>query len=86
MSQLHKKQHSPRVYESQQIIRLLKKNKKTLYLGEEGKIAAVVQSYKDYQKKEERYKMIEGVLLALQEAEAGRLHDHSEALKILDQF
>lgn len=71
---------------SREIVDRLKATGKPILVTQRGRVTAVMESIEDYEKRQERYEVIEGILAALREAEEGKLHDHAEALKILESF
>lgn len=71
---------------SREIVKQLKETGRPVLVTQRGRVAAVMESVESYEKREGRYEEIEGILAALREAESGELHDHKEALKILESF
>lgn len=71
---------------SREIVERLKKTGEPVVITQRGRVAAVMESVESYEKRQEYYETIEGILEALKEAEEGGLHDHQEALKILETF
>jgi prevent-host-death family protein len=71
---------------SREIVRELKETGRPLLITQRGRVAAVMESVESYEKRQEHYEEIEGILAALREAERGDLHNHKEALKILESF
>jgi prevent-host-death family protein len=71
---------------SREIMQKLKQNGDPILITQRGRAAAVLESLDSYEKRQEYYENIEGVLAALREAEIGDLHGHREALKILETF
>lgn len=71
---------------SREIVQRIKETKKPVLITQRGRVTAIMESIESYEERQERYEAIEGVLAALREAEEGKLHDHKEALKILENF
>ncbi|MBI2981479.1 MAG: type II toxin-antitoxin system Phd/YefM family antitoxin [Deltaproteobacteria bacterium] len=71
---------------SRDIVKQLKESGRPILITQRGRGAAVMESIESYEKRQEYYESIEGILAALQQAEKGDLHDHKEALKILETF
>lgn len=71
---------------SREIVRQLKETGKPVLITQRGRVTAVMESVESYETRQEHYEVIEGVLAALAQAEKGDLHDHKEALKILESF
>ena len=71
---------------SREIVAQLKATGRPVLITQRGRGAAVMESIESYEKRQEYYEAVEGILAALREAEKGRLHDHKEALKILESF
>lgn len=71
---------------SREIVKKAQRSGKPILITQRGRAAAVLVSIESYEKKEEYYEEIEGILAALKEAEQGKLHPHKEALKILESF
>lgn len=71
---------------SREIVEKVQGSRTPILITQRGRVAAVLENIEDYEKKQERYDLIEGVLAALRESEEGKLHSHREALKILESF
>jgi len=71
---------------SKEIVNKLKESGKPVLITQRGRGAAVMESVESYEKRQDYYEAIEGILAALRQAEKGDLHDHQEALKILESF
>lgn len=71
---------------SREIVKQLKETDCPVLITQRGRAAAVMESVESYERRQEHYEEIEGILAALREAEKGDLHDHKEALKILESF
>ena len=71
---------------SREIVKQLKETGRPVIITQRGRAAAVMESVESYEKRQDRYEMIEGILEGLRQAEKGDLHDHREALKILENF
>lgn len=71
---------------SREIVKRLKDTGQPVLITQRGRGAAVMESIESYEKKQDYYEAIEGILAALRQAEKGDLRDHKEALKILESF
>lgn len=71
---------------SREIVKQLKETGRPVLITQRGRAAAVMESVESYEKRQEYYEAVEGILAALRQAEKGELHDHREALKILESF
>ena len=71
---------------SKDIVRQIRQTGKPVLITQRGRAAAVLEGIESYEKRQEHYEFIEGILAALREAEKGELHDHRKALKILETF
>jgi prevent-host-death family protein len=71
---------------SREIVKQLKETGQPVLITQRGRAAAVMESIESYEKRQEHYEAVEGILAALREAEKGDLRDHKEALKILESF
>ncbi len=71
---------------SREIVERLRETGKPVLITQRGRVTAILESIESYEKKQERYDAIEGILLALREAEEGKLVSHQKALEILESF
>jgi prevent-host-death family protein len=71
---------------SREIVKQLKETGRPILITQRGRVAAVMESVESYEKRQEYYEAIDGILAALRQAEKGDLRDHEEALKILESF
>lgn len=71
---------------SREIVKQIKESGRPVLITQRGRAAAVMESVESYERRQDRYEEIEGILAALREAEKGDLHNHQEALKILESF
>lgn len=71
---------------SREIVKQIKESGRPVLITQRGRAAAVMESVESYERRQDRYEEIEGILAALREAEKGDLHNHREALKILESF
>lgn len=71
---------------SKEILQKLKSSGKPILITQRGRGTAIMESVESYEKRQDYYEAIEGILAAMREAESGDLHDHKEALKILESF
>ena len=71
---------------SREIIEKAKTSGKPILITQRGRGTAVLESLEDYEKRQDYYEAVEGLLKALRQAEEGNLRDHKEALKILETF
>lgn len=71
---------------AREVVKQLQDSARPILITQRGRVTAVMESVESYEKRQEHYEAIEGVLAALREAEEGSLHDHKEALKILESF
>ncbi len=71
---------------SREIVKRLQETGKPVVITQRGRAAAIMESVETYEKREDYYEAIEGLLQGLRQAEKGDLHDHKEALKILESF
>lgn len=69
-----------------EIVKQLKESGQPVLITQRGRAAAIMESVESYEKKQEYYEAIEGLLAALRQAEKGDLRDHEEALRILESF
>lgn len=73
-------------FHSRDIVKRLKETDRPILITQRGRVAAVMQSVESYEKRQEYYEAIDGILAALRQAEKSDLLDHKEALKILESF
>lgn len=71
---------------SRELVAQVKESGKPVLITQRGRVAAVLESIDAFEKRQEHYDAIEGILEALKQAEKGDLRDHKEALKILESF
>ena len=71
---------------SREIVQQTQKAGRPILITQRGRVAAVLEGVESYEKRQEYYERLEGILEALREAEKGELHPHREALKILENF
>lgn len=71
---------------SREIVQQTQRAGRPILITQRGRVAAVLEGVESYEKRQEYYERIEGILDALREAEQGELHSHREALKILESF
>ncbi len=72
--------------QSKKIIQKLHSSGKPILITQRGRGTAVMESLETYEKRQEYYEQIAGILTALRQADEGKLHHHREALKILESF
>ncbi len=72
--------------QSKKIIQKLQTSQKPILITQRGRGTAVMESLETYEKRQEYYEQIEGIIAALRQADKGKLHSHQEALKILESF
>lgn len=73
-------------FKARKIIQYLKESGRPMLITQRGRAAVVIESVESFEKREEHYERIEGILKALRQADQGDLIDHREALKILEKF
>jgi len=71
---------------SKEILKKLQTTGKPILITQRGRGTAVMESLESYEKRQDYYEAIEGLLAALRQAESGDLRGHEEALKILENF
>lgn len=71
---------------SRELVEQAKESGKPVLITQRGRVAAVLESIDVFEKRQEHYEAIEGILAALKQAENGDLRDHKEALRILESF
>lgn len=71
---------------SREIVKQLKETGRPMIITQRGRAAAIMESVESYERRESYYEVVEGILQALRQAEKNELHDHKEALKILESF
>ena len=71
---------------SREIVERAKESGKPVLITQRGRVSAVLESIEAFEKRQEYYEAVDGILEALRQAEKGNLRDHKEAVKILESF